>query len=335
MRMRSVRTSHEDSISFLKRCHPIIIILFHLHCRCLRGWTSSFTREEEQKEGKQNSSVFLKCRLECQVLLTVCVEGEQTVGCPNRVTADGPLWCKQVGRSERQHRLGSSSRRRHNLVPPTIPLPRDDWRPCPLPCSHHCKEQDMLSPPWPSLSGQTTEASLRFSVRFFSLSHLLSLCGFNREAGVSGFRTFPLAPFGEALSSSRHGPCDLTTAGAVNLPLWRRQSREEVRAQLSRDSLCSFSNNCLLCCLEVFVYVCWLMDQRWHLICVSNECHVQMSAWNGPFAWDVLFVSAHKCKDRISCLDRLRVEGWAQRPQMITCMCLWAFGHLTIRTTVV
>ena len=143
-----------------------------------------------------------------------------------------------------------------------------------------------------TLSVWTNNCSLSAFQCLF-LPHLLcSLCGFWQRSWCFRFRTFPLAPFGEALSSSRHSPCDLTTAGLltcrrdnVKADDANRQHWEEVLTSATTPSVCSLSNNCLLHCLEVFVYVCWHLAQCWHLICVNDIYHSSMR--HSPM-WDVM-----------------------------------------------
>lgn len=164
----------------------------------------------------------------------------------------------------------------------------------------------MLSPPWPSLSGQTTVASLRFSF-FLTLSPPLPLW-FWQRGWCFRFRTFPLAPFGEALSSSRHGPSDLTTAGAVNLPLWRCRSRqtrqhpEEVQQRLplfapSLIIVCTAVWRCLFLPVDI-----WLSVDVWYVLAISVMCECHSRLQNSPL-WDVMFdtvVLAQKYGDNVS-----------------------------------
>lgn len=106
-------------------------------------------------------------------------------------------------------------------MPPPSPL-HCDWHPCPLSISNRtcCHDHDPLC-----LDKQLKPLCISASLSL-ALSHLLFLCVYWQTGCCFRFRMSPLAPPGEALSSSRHSPCDVTMAPVVNLPLWRRQRRQ-------------------------------------------------------------------------------------------------------------
>lgn len=144
----------------------------------------------------------------------------------------------------------------------------------------------MLSPPWPSLSGQTTAASLGFSVSLTSSPSVVlteKLVFQVQDVSISTFWWSPFIQPSQPLWSDH--------SRAVNLPPWRRQSRRPTdntgRKSSAQRRLPLFAPSSLItvCCLEVFVYVCWHLAQCWHLICVNDIYH--SSVHNSPM-WDVM-----------------------------------------------
>lgn len=89
-------------------------------------------------------------------------------------------------------------------------------------------------------------------------------CGFWQRTWCFGFRMFPLAPFGEALSCSRYSPSDLTTAGLLTC------CSDDVKADRPTTPggslwISSHTKNCLPCCLMLLLYVCWHLTHCWRL----------------------------------------------------------------------